>query len=179
MKFEIETERLRIREWRHAEWAALLPIASDADVMRYIADGSTWSEERVREFISRQIENARLYGFCLGALCYKQTGEVIGLAGLQQLGDTGEIEVGWWLAKGYWGKGLATETGGALLRFAFERAKLTRVVAIAHTENHASIAVMKKLGMSFERRMRRGDLGFSHPDIEIVMYSNRTFDHEE
>lgn len=171
MQFDIETERLHIREWHPDEWAALLPIASDESVMRYIADGAPWSEDRVRAVISRQIENARLYGFCLGALIYKQTDEVIGLAGLQRLGDTGEIEVGWWIARGYWGKGIATEVGGALLRFAFEQARLKRVVAIAHVDNRASIAVMKKIGMEFERRMRRGDIGFSHPALEIVMYS--------
>ena len=76
---------------------------------------------------------------------------MIGFCGLQTLAETPEIEIGWWLARAWWGKGLATEAAREALRDGFERVGLRRVVAIAQPQNRASIRVMEKLGMKFAR----------------------------
>jgi RimJ/RimL family protein N-acetyltransferase len=81
-----------------------------------------------------------------------------------------EIEVGWWVAKRLWGRGLATEGGGAALRFGWETLGLRRVKAIAEPENRASLRVMDKLGLRFERRATGRDFGLPSPDVELVVY---------
>ena len=91
---------------------------------------------------------------------------MIGFCGLQPLAETPEIEIGWWLARNSWGRGLATEAAREAIKFGFKRAGLERIVAIARQEHRASLHVMEKLGMSFERAT-------THRGIPVVLYAIR------
>jgi RimJ/RimL family protein N-acetyltransferase len=132
-------------------------IAADPEVTRYIGDGTPWSEQRSRQFVERQMALFDQRGFCLWKLAARPDGlhsgggRLIGFCGLQPLPETEEIEIGWWLARAWWGRGLATEAARVALRDGFARAGLQRIVAIAQPANTASIGVMRKLGMNFER----------------------------
>jgi RimJ/RimL family protein N-acetyltransferase len=86
------------------------------------------------------------------------------------MGATAEVEVGWWVVKELWGRGLASEAGGAALAFGWHRLGLARIKAVAVPENHASIRVMEKLGMRFERRSSTGEWGRPAPHVEVVVY---------
>jgi RimJ/RimL family protein N-acetyltransferase len=125
-------------------------IAADPEVMRYIGDGAPWPEERARRFVERQIELFTERAFCLWKLVPKPGGSLIGFCGLQPLPELKEIEIGWWLARARWGRGLATEAARVALRDGFERVGLRRIVSIAQPANTASIGIMRKLGMHFE-----------------------------
>ncbi len=171
MDFRIESERLILRGWESFDFEPFCAIASDPEVMRYVGSGEPWSDEQIEQFIARQTRGIEVDGFGLGALVSRVGGQLLGQAGLQTLGWTHEVEIGWWLAREHWGRGLATEAGHAIVRFAFERAELTRVVAIAQPKNGASIRVMEHLGMRFERRASGDELGLRDPDVEVVFYS--------
>ncbi len=94
----------------------------------------------------------------------KAGGPLIGFCGLQPLPELDEIEIGWWLARAWWGRGLATEAARVAMRDAFDRLGFERIVAIAQPANTASIHIMQKLGMRFERIVQpRG--------IPVVLYS--------
>ena len=160
----LETNRLVIAEWLPEDWADFRPIASDPDVMRYIGRGEPWSDDHIRRFVNTQIQRSAACGFCLWKLSEKASRSLIGFCGLQHLSRTGEIEIGWWLAKSSWGKGLAAEAGRAVLHHAFEGVCLRRVVAIAQPPNRASLRVMQKLGMKYERDLLR-------EGIQVVLYS--------
>jgi len=135
--------------------------------MRYIGDGAPWPEERARQFVERQMALFDERAFCLWKLVPRLEsggGGLIGFCGLQPLPETDEIEIGWWLARSWWGRGLAVEAARVALRDGFERAGLQRIVAIAQPANMASIRIMRKLGMRFERMTEsRG--------IPVVMYA--------
>jgi RimJ/RimL family protein N-acetyltransferase len=171
MRFQIHTARTLIREWQPTDWQPFRTIAADPQVMRYIADGSPWSDEQIQGFIARQRESAQEHGFCFGPLLDAASNVLIGQAGLQYLGTTGEVEIGWWLAPHCWGRGLGTEAAHAIRRFAFDDARLPRIVAIAHPQNLASIRIMQKIGMMFRGLVLRSKLGLSGKDMEIVLYS--------
>ncbi len=81
-----------------------------------------------------------------------------------RLEDDSEVEIGWWLARRCWGKGLATEAAQSVLRYAFERAGLARVIAIAMPENLASRRIMEKIGMRYESETE-------HKGFRVVLYS--------
>jgi RimJ/RimL family protein N-acetyltransferase len=121
--------------------------------MRYIGDGKPWPEERARQFVERQRALDGDRGFCLWKLLPREGGGLVGFCGLQPLPETEpeQIEIGWWLARAFWGRGLATEAARMALRDGFERVGLRRIVAIAQPANTASIGIMRKLGMRFER----------------------------
>ena len=93
----------------------------------------------------------------------KETGELIGFVGISKVSFeanfTPAVEVGWRLAKKFWGKGYATEAAKACLKFAFEKAGLPVAVAFTATENERSENVMQRIGMT-----KTGE--FDHPKIE-------------
>jgi RimJ/RimL family protein N-acetyltransferase len=167
----IETPRLLLTSWREEQVQDFLAIASDPEVMRYIGPGRSWSEEQARAFVERQIAGEAAHGFCLWALIERAGGRLIGQCGLKHVGDTGEIEIGWWLARDRWGQGLATEAARAVVAFAFERLRLPRLISIVQPANTGSIDVMRRLGLRFERSARHGDLGLTNPEIEISIYT--------
>lgn len=149
--------------WEVGDWLDFSAIAADPEVMRYIGEGKPWPAERARQFVVRQMALFDERGFCLWKLLPKEGGPLLGFCGLQPLPETEEIEIGWWLARAWWGRGLATEAARAALRDGFERVGQTRIVSIAQPANTASVRIMQKLGMCFERTAK--PLG-----IEVVMY---------
>jgi RimJ/RimL family protein N-acetyltransferase len=166
MQAHLETERLWLREWSLDDLEEARPIFTDPEVMRYISGGAPRSDEQIREFIARQQNHFRTRGFCLWKLLLKPDARLIGFCGLQplELDSAPEVEIGWRLAKDQWGRGLATEAARLALRHAVEHAGLTRVIAVAMPENRASLRVMEKLGMKYERATEKD--GFP-----VVIYS--------
>jgi ribosomal-protein-alanine N-acetyltransferase len=150
--------------WQPDDWLLLRPIATDPEVMRYISDGKPWPDERIREFVGRQVAHFDRLGYCLWKLLLKESAEMIGFCGLQPLDGTAETEIGWWLARAWWGRGLATEAARVALTDGFERAGLKRIVAVALAANRASIHVMDKLGMKYEREM-------VHRGFDVVLHA--------
>ena len=84
----------------------------------------------------------------------KATGELVGDSGLLPMNDVPEFELGYRFAKGFWSLGLATECPRAWLRTAFFHLNLERVFAHSDERHDASVRVMRKLGMVFDRKAR-------------------------
>jgi len=143
----LETERLILDEWRSSDWRDFRPIAQDPEVMRYITGGAPWNEEQIRNFVDRQVQLYAERGFCRWRLLERATGELIGFCGAGFWRDGLDPEIGWWLARRHWGRGLATEAAQCALRDVFERIGLERVVSVAMVGNAASRRVMEKLGL--------------------------------
>lgn len=162
----LETARLWLSPWSDADLENARPIFTDPDVMRYINGGHPLADAEIRDSIARQQSHFASCGFCLWKLRLKPQGRFIGFCGLQplELDGANEIEIGWRLVKEEWGHGLATEAAKAALSDTVKRVGLCRVIAIAMPENRASLRVMKKLDMKFERAARKG--GF-----DVLVYS--------
>src|SRR5690606_11799485 len=100
----IETRRLSLRKWRSDEAGLVLDILRQPGVMEGLGD--TDFPERV-ERVMRDIPLADPGGFCFFAVEHKDTGEVIGFAGLKR-GDygpiVGKLEIGWTIADAHVGQ---------------------------------------------------------------------------
>ena len=158
----IETDRLRLRLFQPQDLDELASMFSDAQVMRYVADGKPAGREVAQKALTSVIDHWRRHGFGRWAAEDKQTRQFVGFGGLRSL--FGMPEVVYHLATAYWGKGLATELGQASLRYGFEEHRFEKIVAIAKPENAASIRVMEKLGMHYE-------MNTSYYDIDVVQYA--------
>ncbi len=149
----LTTERLSLRPWRSDDSDELRTITSKDSVVQHVGGGRFWTDARVAEFITRQQRHLRELGYCFWAVEPRGERKTAGYVGLQPLGETREVEIGWLLDEPYWGRGLATEAASRALRHGFEHIGLERVVAIAVPENDASINVMRKLRMRYERHL--------------------------
>jgi ribosomal-protein-alanine N-acetyltransferase len=123
-----------------------------------------WSDELIRSFVDRQVKLYLDRGFCRWKLAEKPAGNAIGFCGVGIWRDGLDPEIGWWLARRCWGRGLTTEAATAALRDAFERVRLDRVISIAMPENAASRRIMEKLGLEFECE-------FENESVRLVRYA--------
>ncbi|HSP14689.1 MAG TPA: GNAT family N-acetyltransferase [Thermoanaerobaculia bacterium] len=173
--FQLETKRLIIRSWQPGDRAAFTAMARDPEVMRYVHGGKPYTEEEIDAFLARQAKQLADFGVCMGPMVEKSSGRIVGLAGTQPLGRTGDFEIGWWLARDAWGRGFATEAGGAAMQHVFEALDKPRAVAIIDVGNAASVAVAKRLGMEYDRRYTGAELTHRLSDIVVdLFYRNRT-----
>jgi [ribosomal protein S5]-alanine N-acetyltransferase len=117
----------------------------------------------VRERLRVQSAQHARDGYTLWVWRELDSGELIGQIGLQPTEVEGEpaVEVGWSVAPERWGEGFATEAARASIAWGFDRAGLEEIVSFAMIENAASLRVMEKLAMSYEREFLRAGLPHS------------------
>jgi RimJ/RimL family protein N-acetyltransferase len=147
----LTTERLILRRWRDDDLDALAAINADPEVMRYILDGRTRTREETAESIGRMMRQWDEHGFGLFAVDIRETEVLAGWAGLAIPTFLPEVmpavEIGWRLARPFWGSGYATEAAAEAMRFGFTTCGLPRLISIRHVDNARSARVMEKLGM--------------------------------
>ena len=143
-----ETERLILRKFNDGDVDAVSAMRSDAELMRFIREPQN-RQETVSwlKLVSSHWKDEKI-GFC--AVVEKASNQVIGWCGLWRLKETGETEVGYAVAKDFWGKGYAGEAAEAFLVYGFDILNLEKIVAVARPENTASRRVMEKLGMKYD-----------------------------
>ena len=76
-------------------------------------------------------------------------GEMCGMAGIFRRGDAAPWEIGYWIAKPFWGRGFATEAGLALIAYARNELQTDKVTAGHYEDNPASGRVLEKLGFRY------------------------------
>jgi RimJ/RimL family protein N-acetyltransferase len=171
MAFRIETARLQIRPSQAVDRPAFERFVADAEMMRYISQGRAWDTARMDTWLARQARNLSTHHCCMGAVELKQTGEVAGVGGIQPLENAGVFELGWWIWKTHWNRGLATEMARGLADYAFNVMRLPRVAAIVDPLNQASIRVAEKLGMHCEGVRNARDLAARCPEIKVLYFT--------
>ena len=114
------------------------------------------------------------HGFGRWALIDKATSALAGWCGLSYLEHTTEVEIGYGLAKDYWGTGLATQAAAATMNYGFEQLHLPRIVAVAYPENAASRRVLEKLGMKYVKNGQFFGVEMVYYEIRQEEYRQRT-----
>lgn len=152
----ITSDRLRFRRYTNEDFDFLMSLLSDPDVVRYIGNGNVRDKEGGQEFLNwiyRTYEFGEYYG--LMVLVNKEDNSLIGHAGFvpQTIDGKEEIEIGYWIAKRYWGKGYATEAAKTLLDYGKAQLKLERFIALIQPANTASKKVAEKIGMTLEKEI--------------------------
>lgn len=148
----LRSNRIILREMLESDIENLHRMDSNPNVMRYIRDGSIRSKEESHKNLSTMIAYYEQHpGLGIWAALDMTTNRFVGFALLVPLDGTEDIQIGYRLLEEEWGKGYATECTQALLHYAFAQLHLRRVVAIAIPENIASLHVLEKAGMKYEK----------------------------
>ena len=147
----LSTGRLVLRPVTADDHAALLAHWTLPDVRRFLFDGAALSAAEVADNIEESIGDfaARGYGIWiieLGSGAGAGAG-LVGTAGLRPLEELG-LEIFYSLAPGAWGYGYATEAARAVLEYGLGPLGLPEVLAEVDEGNTASVAVVKRLGMT-------------------------------
>jgi RimJ/RimL family protein N-acetyltransferase len=157
----IDTERLVLRQWMQSDVAPFHAMGQDAEVMRYHGPRATWREARhARDRMNTVMART---GHCFWAIERRSDRRFIGFCGLMPTPApiAGEVEIGWRLARGVWGRGYATEAAAASLSWAWTYLDVPSIAAVTVPANARSRRLIERLGMV---RVAGGD--FDHPDLD-------------
>lgn len=143
----LTTARLVLRPVAAQDHAALLAHWTEPDVRRFLFDGATLSAAEVAETIEDSAGDFAAGGYGVWLIQEPDGTALVGTAGLRPLEDLG-LEIFYSLAPGSWGKGYATEAARAVVEHALGPLGLPEVLAEVDEGNAASVAVIKRLGMT-------------------------------
>lgn len=154
-KIIAETERLLLRELTEADYPGLCRVLQDKEATYHY--GRVFTSEEIWEWLDGQLRNYGRDGFGIWAAVLKESGEMIGHAGIsvRRFSDEVVYEIGYMFEKAFWGKGYATEAAIACRELAFGVYGLKSVCSIIRTDNMASRAVARKNGMRIRETVYR------------------------
>lgn len=164
-----ETERLTAERLHEHHYELLCRMHNDPAVMATL--GGPRPDAETRAFLARELAHWQAHGFGLWIFRDKASGAFAGRAGLRhiEIGGADQVEVAYALMPAFWGRGLATEIAGTLVRLGFERLGLGELIAFTWTINKASERVMQKAGFTYQH-------DFSHAGLPHVRYRLRAAD---
>ena len=149
---ELVGPRLLLRPFRLEDVPAVLTYASDPEVTRHL-EWDAYDDPATAEAF---IRSTRVGGgaWFARAIVLRASEAVIGGADLRIVSPRDKrAEIGYGLARPYWGHGYASEAAGLLLRFGFERLGLVRIQAVCAVDNERSARTLERLGMRREGRL--------------------------
>lgn len=158
---EFQTSRLRLRRWRDSDREPFAAMNADPAVMEFFpAPQSRQASDASIDAWQSQFA-ARGWSNWAAELLDSET--FIGFVGLsvprRVLPFSPCVEVGWRLARPFWGRGLATEAAQGALRVGFRRLGLEEIVSFTAVGNRRSRAVMERIGMLDAHQ------DFEHPGV--------------
>jgi RimJ/RimL family protein N-acetyltransferase len=154
-----ETPRLRLRYLTLQDAAFILELLNDPEFIRNIGDRGVRTLEAARSYIqSGAVTGYHNGGLGLFLVELKQDATPIGVCGLLKRDYLPDVDVGFALHEGFRGQGYAFEAAEAVMRRGREVLGYGKIVAITSPENHASIKLLQRLGLVYERTLRAPDV---------------------
>jgi ribosomal-protein-alanine N-acetyltransferase len=153
-----ETARLRLRHLLDTDAPFILELLNEPDFIRNIGDRQVRTLEDARSYIQHgPMVSYRQHGFGLLLVELQENGAPIGICGLLKRDYLDDVDVGFALRESYRGRGYAFEAATAAIRHGREALGISCIVAITSPDNHASMNLLRKLGLEFERTVRLPD----------------------
>jgi ribosomal-protein-alanine N-acetyltransferase len=151
----LETERLRLRAFTLDDALVVHGIVSDREIAATTLNIPHPYERGMAEaWISSHADGIERRSPVVFAVTRREDGAIVGAIGLAISPEHQRAELGYWVARESWGRGVCTEAARAVLAYAFGTLGLERVNAHHLTRNPASGRVMQKLGMQHEGTLR-------------------------
>lgn len=150
MNIILETNRLLLRELTSDDAEDFYRLNLNPNVIRYTGNSSFKSIEEAREFLENY-KDYQVNGYGRWAVILKDSNQFVGWCGLKLGEMENETDIGFRFFEEEWNKGYATESANACLHYGFEKLNLKRIIGRAMKENKASIKVLQKIGLEYEK----------------------------
>lgn len=159
----IETPRLLLYEMAVEDAEHFYQLNSNWEVMKYTGDVAFKDVGEARQLIINYPQYKK-YGFGRWTVKLKENGNYIGWCGLKFNEDIEQVDIGFRILKKHWNKGYSTEAAKACLDYGFKQHSIKRIIGRADKRNTASIRVLEKIGLQFEKN-------YTDNNIEHVLYA--------
>jgi len=161
----LETERLSLRRLTSDDAQFILELLNQPSFLRYIGDkGVRNSEDAIQYIQTGPVASYDRFGFGLYLVELKESGTPIGMCGLLKRETLADVDVGFAFLPDYWSRGYAFEAAAAVMAYGREVLGLRRIVAITSLDNAASIKLLEKIGLRFERLIK---LTEDQPEVRL------------
>lgn len=151
----LETERLALRWLEPSDAAFVFELVNDPGWLRYIGDRGIRSVAAARDYILGALRPMySRHGYGLNMVELKGTGTGIGICGLIKRDWLEDVDLGFAFLPQFRGRGHAYEAAAAMLDYGRVVLGLSRIVAIVSPGNEASMRLLARLGLQFERSVR-------------------------
>ncbi len=150
----LESKRIKLRQFLDADIDNVFKGLSHPDIVKYY--GVSYNSLEATKEQMTWFENLRKNDKGIWwALCDKTDGNFVGAGGLNEMNlKNKKAEIGFWLLKDYWGKGIMNETMPIILNYAFNNIGLHRIEGFVETENKNCKKALAKLNFNFEGTMK-------------------------
>ena len=167
MEIVIETERVILRKFTIDDAAFMLEMLNTPTWLRFIGDRNVKTLEEAENYLlNGNIRSYQEYGFGFYVVVIKETQESIGICGIVKREGLEDVDIGFAFFQQFMGKGYGYEAGSATLNYALNDLKIKKIVAIVDPENVVSIALLKKIGLQFEKMIQ-----LSPKDIKLMLFA--------
>jgi len=150
----LETKRLILRPMRTTDIDSLHLIFTDPKVMASFG-GDLLNRDQMQRWLARNLDHQNRYGYGLFSVILKESDELIGDCGLEQMESEGATELGYDFRSDYWNQGYATEAACAVRDYAFDVLQLPQLISLIRIGNLASRRVAEKVGMTLAEEFGR------------------------
>lgn len=144
----LETDRLFARHFEKEDLDDFAALCADAEVMRFVGDGTTLERSQVAGWIDVCQEKYAKRGYGTSAIFERSTGDFVGYCGVVRAPEQDFDELIYVFRRKCWGKGYATEIGREMLAHVFKISALDSISATIDPSNEPSKHVAAKLGMT-------------------------------
>jgi ribosomal-protein-alanine N-acetyltransferase len=151
----LETSRLRLRPMQPADAGDLHHIMSDAEVMAFWDTSQVESLELTTAILDGQLAEVAGNKAVYWAMELRESGAFIGSCDLSEVDRRhNRAEVGFIIAREYWGGGYTQEAMSAVIDHAAQMLRLQRLTARTHLGNVRSVRLLERLGFTQEGLLR-------------------------
>jgi len=162
----LQTDRLALRPITADDAAFMLELLNEPSFIRFIGDRGVHTPDEARAYITKgPAASYQRFGFGLLLVTLTEDKTPIGICGLLKRDTLEDVDVGFALLPAYWSKGYGFEAASAVIEDGRRTLGLRRIVAITNPDNAASIRLLEKLGLTFERMIRMTEEG-----KELMLY---------
>ncbi|HEX9449053.1 MAG TPA: GNAT family N-acetyltransferase [Dongiaceae bacterium] len=156
MDLVLETDRLMLRHLDIGDAPFILSLLNEPAFLKFIGDRRVRNiDDAVAYILKGPTASYRDHGFGLDLVQLKSNGTKIGICGLIQREYLSAPDIGYAFLEQFWLKGYAVEVAAAVLQHARLVLGLPRIFAITSDENIASIRVLEKIGLGFEKHFQQ------------------------
>tara|TARA_B110000037_G_C17122346_1_gene506432 strand:+ start:3410 stop:4201 length:792 start_codon:yes stop_codon:yes gene_type:complete len=150
----LETQRLRLRCFTQADQSFIFTLVNSSGWIQFIGDRKIQTLHDAASYIDTLIDAYETHGFGLWCVESKHTNKAIGMCGLVKRNYLDDVDIGFAMSPEHAGVGLGFEAASATLEHANKNLGFNTVVAITDENNQASIGLLKKIGLNFDRMIR-------------------------
>ncbi len=162
----LKTKQLRLREFELGDAEFILELLNSPGWLEFIGNKNVNNLDDARKYIEdRTMRSYRKHGFGLSMVELKAQALPIGMCGLVKRDTLDDVDIGFAMLPEFAGKGYGYEIASATLGYAKDELGLKRIVAITVDYNKASIALLQKIGLKYEKT-----INIPNDDEELLLF---------